>query len=243
VVMRAAVVAAVPAMCARAPSRPGSGGEPQDFGRSGTPARSAFESSGRAADDAGSATHAVKRHRAAMERPEDSGDSVETTHAQSEPLESGGSQSMQSQSAADDGGAAAGGVAAGHASQAESAHSPKPSLKVKVARSETSSGDLESLLHLRCCVTGEQFTLKEERQPVEMPCCGATVSVAAVKQVRSQLQALLVLPHLQALLRCHTLRGGDPHVAVVLHLHAEHTSPGSPLCVSADVATSPLQAV
>ena len=36
---------------------------------------------------------------------------------------------------------------------------------------------------LVCRVTGEAFTLKEDRQPVDMPCCGATVCVAAVKQV------------------------------------------------------------
>ena len=37
---------------------------------------------------------------------------------------------------------------------------------------------------LVCRVTGEAFTLKEDRQPVDMPCCGATVCVAAVKEVR-----------------------------------------------------------
>jgi hypothetical protein len=37
---------------------------------------------------------------------------------------------------------------------------------------------------LRCRVTGDPFTLKADRQPVDMPCCGATVCAAALKEVR-----------------------------------------------------------
>ena len=51
----------------------------------------------------------------------------------------------------------------------------------RAAGGPAGSGDIS---RLKCRVTGEPFSLQEDQQPVELPCCGALVSVAGAKKVR-----------------------------------------------------------
>lgn len=94
---------------------------------------------------------------------------------------------------------------------------------------------------LRCQVTGGPFTLKEDRQPVDMPCCGATVCVAALKEVCCPLPTEAVYPddqHVSSLGLCTKVQSGIMHVDVVTELSLDSTA-----WWCADAADTEVQAV
>lgn len=51
------------------------------------------------------------------------------------------------------------------------------------ARASTTTPGSSDSARLKCRVTGEPFSLQEDQQPVELPCCGTLVSVAGAKKV------------------------------------------------------------
>lgn len=84
---------------------------------------------------------------------------------------------------------------------------PRSGGAVSSARAAAAATSSSDSARLKCRVTGEPFSLQEDQQPVELPCCGTLVSVAGAKKVRPPACWSATTPPPREVCPCVRLRG------------------------------------